>query len=167
MTDRGTLKQAQIGTLISKPSSEIADPVAAVNQAHRRTYSKAVQDAATAGTAVTEFVLEHVRRASRVISASVAAPIDVAAAAANIATFNVYKKTGAGAHVLIATGSTVTAGTPGALTALIPAELALTAANTLLAAGDALTAAIVKGSSGVALTAATSYFEISVDVEEV
>jgi len=147
-------------------SMNLVDFKTAVRLTVRRTYSIKVQDAATAGTAVTESVLEHVRRAGRVVSVTVAAPIAVTAAASNIATFNVAKRTAAGASVAVATGSTVTAGTPGTLTAFVPAALTITAANSLLAAGDVLTFAIVKGASGVAVTAATSYFVVSVDVEE-
>ena len=133
----------------------------------KRTYSYDVANA-TAATAVTESVIAHVRRGGIVRNISLNAPIAVAQDAANIATFTIAKRTGAGAAQTIASISTVTV-TGVALVAFVPLEIAksfFTAANVVLADGDVLTLAIAKGGTGVALSAATSTLNVSVDVEE-
>lgn len=165
-TDTEIAKGLQVGYLSSALGTN-ALALAEVQKQRRRTIHLAVQDAATAGTAVTETVVTYADRALRVVGVTVAAPIAVTAAAANIATFNLAKRTAGGASTNVATGSTVTAGTPGTLTAFAPAALTVVAAAAELAAGDALTFAVVKGASGVALTAATSYFTVAVVVEDI
>lgn len=135
----------------------------------KRTYSALIANA-TAGTGVTESVLEHVRRDGIVRSITLIAPIAVAVDGTNNATITVSKRTAAGAAATIATIPTTAAGIgAGGFVAFVPFEVTaaqFTAANTQLAAGDVLTVAIAKGGSGVALTAATSFFTVSVDVEE-
>ena len=133
-----------------------------------KTISRAFANA-TAGTAVTETVLEDVRRGGIVRSVTITAPIAVAQDAANIATILVQKRTitagVAGAAVTIATISTITV-TGTALVAFVPFSVPLTAANTVVGPTDVLTYSVTKGGTGVALTAATSEFLISVDFEE-
>jgi hypothetical protein len=165
-TDTEITKGLEVGYLSSALGTN-ALALAEVQRKRRRIISKLFQDAATAGTAITETVFCRVPGACRVVSVYVSAPIAVTAAAANIATFNLAKRTAGAASTAVATGSTVTAGTPGTLTAFAPAALTITAANAELAAGDALTFAVVKGASGVALTAATSYLEVTVELEDI
>lgn len=122
----------------------------------------------TAGTAVTESVIDHLRRPGLVKSITLTAPIAVTADNTNNATITVAKRTGSGAAQTIATIATSTTGTNN-LVAFVPFTIpasAFTAANTQLAAGDVLTVAIGKGGTGVALSAATSFFTVSVDIEE-
>lgn len=133
----------------------------------KRTFSVSVANA-TAGTAVTESLVEHIRRGGIVRSISLTAPIAVTLDPTNNAAITVSKRTGAGAPAVIATISTIAAGT-GSLVAFVPFAIpaaAFTAANTVVADGDVITFAIAKGGTGVALTAATSFFTISVDLEE-
>lgn len=165
LTDREILKKAQAGHVGS--SGMALDPSLEVAKMHQRTYTVLVADAATAATAVTETAIITVPTACRFIGAKIVAPIAVAAAASNIATFNIARER-AGVSVNMAAGSTVTAGTPGSLTAFVAAALVnnATSANLDLVAGDTITIAVVKGASGVALTAATSYLQVQVTVEE-
>lgn len=164
MSDRGQLKALQASTLST--NSGITDAKGTVNLAHSVAITKNYSDAATAGTAVTETVHWVAPYACKVVNAKISAPIGVAQAAANIATFNLARRTAGAASVAI--GSIHTTTTTGvALTAFVPQALTLTAANCTLAAGDVLTFAIVKGSSGVAVTAATSYLDLTVLVEAI
>lgn len=166
LTDREILKLAQAGQVGS--SGMAADPKVAVNALNTKYYQFLVQDAATAGTAVTETAMQMPVR-GKVIGVSMTAPIAVTASDTNFATVSVAKRTGSAASAPIASQATkVTAGT-GSLVAFVPAQLpssAFTVANQQMAAGDVLTLAIAKAASGVALTAATSYFCVTVAVEE-
>lgn len=161
ITDVEKIKSATVGAY----SSLAPD---AVLGTFRRTYSESVINS-VAGTAVTESVLEDVRRAGLIKSVALVAPIAVTADATNNATISVWKRTitagVAGAATLIASGVTTVGGT-GTLAAFVPVELVLTAANTSVGASDVLTFGIAKGGTGVALTAATSAVKISVDVED-
>lgn len=151
----------------SASNTEYTGTNTAAEDAQKRTYGCLVADAATAGTAVTETIMGHVRRAGIVKSVTITTPIAVTEAAANTATFTISKRTAGGAASTIATGQTITTTGIGSFTAFLPKSISLTAANVVLAAGDVLTIAISKQSSGVALTAATSYVHVSVDVLEV
>ena len=122
----------------------------------------------TAATAVTESLIENLRRSGIVRSITLTAPAAVTADATNNAVITIAKRTGSGAAQTIAAVTTNSAGT-GSLVAFVPfvvPQSAFTAANVQLAANDVLTIAIAKGGSGVALSAATSFFTVSVDVEE-
>lgn len=124
------------------------------------------RDAATAGTAYTETVIfQAVASSTTVKKARVALPVTAAANASNGAVITLARRTGAGGAVTIASWSTLSAA-QGTLTAFIPGEMVLTAANVELAAGDVLTLAVSKAASGVALTAATSDASVTVLLEE-
>jgi hypothetical protein len=170
ITDRETFKQFQIDQLAGYVGQQgVTAPDATVRGSHRRQYESLVADAATAGTAVTETVMAHVQRASRPIAVTISTPIAVTASDSNYATFTIAKRTAAGSAVTLATIFTKTGGSSGTgnLAAFVPYVLPLTYANFDIAAGDVLTVAISKTGSGVALTAATSYVNVTVDVEEV
>lgn len=135
----------------------------AVGAMHRREYiwQKEADDGA-ASTATAEFPFAHVRRKSRVKNITVAC--DATALAADntdYVTITVAKRTAAGSAVTLGTYDS-RAANQGALTAFVPVEFALTAANLGLAAGDVLTGAVAKAGSGKVLPAGC----ITVDVEE-
>lgn len=121
---------------------------------------------ATAGTAVTESVIDHIRRQGFVSSISIEAPIAVTGDNTNNAVITIAKRTAAGAQTVIAVVTTNVA--QGGLVAFVPYKVpqaAFTPANVQLAPDDVLTVAVAKGGTGVALSAATSWFTVSVDVE--
>lgn len=168
LSDREFLKQAQAGQIGSMPLA--GDPNVPVRNAHTKYYQFLVSDAATAGTAVTETAMK-IPVQGKVIGVSVTAPIAVTANDTNYATVTVAKRTAGGSASTIAAKNTKTSGSSGSgsLTAFAPYDFpaaAFTAANIQLAAGDALTLAIAKTGTGVALNAATSYFCVTVAVEE-
>lgn len=166
-SDRTMLKQAQAGMVGS--SGFAADPLlGAVAQAHTKYYQFLVSDAATAGTAVTETAIA-MPVAGKVVSVAMTAPIAVTANNTNFATVAIAKRTAAGSATAIASQTTAITGS-GNLAAFVPYKFlaaAFTAANQALAADDVLTLAISKTASGVALNAATSYFTVTVGVEEI
>jgi hypothetical protein len=151
-------------------SSEYSAAETTIRKLFRRTYTIAVADAATAGTAVTETVMiPYVERLSRVKAVRIATPIAVTAHDTTYATFSVAGRVAGAASTAIASHTTkITAGL-GNLTAFAPYSLTLSAtdANLTLAAGSSVTVAIAKASTGVALTAATSYVVVEVDLEEI
>lgn len=142
----------------------LTDPATAINGLFTRTYSESAANS-VAATAVTESILEDVRRAGIVKTVTVTAPIAVTGDPTNNAVITVSKRTiaagAAGSAVTIATFTTT-----ANLVAFVPFVVPLTAANVLVGAADVLTYSIAKGGTGVALTAATSFVKISVDVEE-
>lgn len=160
-------KSALIGSFQDIPLD--ADKQAVVNgNLFSRLYEKSFANG-TAGTAVTESLLAEPRRGGYVRSITLTAPINVAQAAADIATILVQKRTitagVAGAPVTIATISTITV-TGTAFTAFVPYTMVLVAAATNVGPTDVITYSVTKGASGVALSAATSEFLISLDFEE-
>lgn len=157
------LKGALIGYLGSAIGSGARDTVADLV---KDTHTILVQDAATAGTAITETVVVHVQGARRFKLGSVAAPIAVAADNTDYVTFTLAKRTAAGAAVTLASGDT-RAASLNALAAFIPEALVntTTAADLELADGDVVTFKAVKSGSGKALVAATSYMNVTVELE--
>lgn len=164
-TDREIYKKTLRGQLGSSNASAPDDLAAELNE---HSHSFLVQDAATAGTDITETELYTAKVACRVKLVQVAAPIAVTAHATTNAVFTLAKRTAGGAATTLATDVTTSGGT-GSLTAFAPVDLPLsTAAGALdLAAGDSITFKAIKGSTGVALTAATSYFKVQFTVEDI
>lgn len=163
-TDREVMKDLDYGRF---GSAGLADVRGAVNKLHYRTYTIAVQDAATAGTAVTETVIARVPHKCKLVAVYLTAPIAVAADNTDYATFTVAKRTAGAAGVTLATGDT-RAASMNALAAFTDEQLPTTgtAVQLQLAAGDVLTFAAAKSGVGKALVAATSYFNVTVVVEE-
>lgn len=143
--------------------------LAEVQRMRRRTVTIYVQDAATAGTAVTETVMLCCPAGGtiRVVSAKVAAPVAIAADNTDYCTFTVSKRTGAGSATSVSSADT-RAASLNALAAFVPEALtnSTTAADLDLAASDVLTFKVVKSGSGKAICAATSYFACTVEYEE-
>ncbi len=168
LTDRELLKTAQAGMIGS--ANTAADPMVTVKAAHTRTYTLACQDAATAGTAITETVIARMPVAGRITACYCVAPIAVANDASNIVTFAVNRQRAAVSVAAAAADTTTTTGIAFAagLAAFVPKAMTLsaTSANLDVAAGDVITFSAAKGASGKALVAATSYFLINVTVEE-
>lgn len=151
-----------IGAEVGSNSDLINDDV---RSTFRETYVAQIANS-VAGTAVTESVIDHVRRSCFVKGISITAPIAVTGDNTNNAVVTVAKRTGAGAQTVIAAFTTNVAG--GNLAAFVPLKLpasAFTPANVQLAVDDVLTVAIAKGGTGVALSAATSWFTVDVDIE--
>lgn len=165
-TDRELLTKAQQGELGSVIS--MTNPNTAVTDMHSRAVSFPINDAATAGTAVTESVILATTRRILVKGVKLAAPIAVTAHDTTYATITVSKRTAAGAAVIVASQTTklVPAGGLGSLVAFVPVALTLVPAVAQLVAGDVLTVLVSKASTGVALTAATSVATVTVDYEE-
>lgn len=125
-----------------------------------------ITDGGTAGTAVTETVIfQCTESAVKVKKASVALPVAVVADPTDIITFTLSRRTGAGGATAIGVWATTT-GQQGAITAFVPANLVLTAANVELAVGDVLTIKATKGGIGKAMAAATSWVLVQALVEE-
>lgn len=114
-------------------------------------------DAATAGTAMTEtaFWRNSSGANKRVISTHVVAPIAVANGDTHFVTFTLSKRAGAGAAVVVATG-TSKAASLNALVAFVPEALTATASAVVIPDGSVLTALVSKDGNGLAITAATS-----------
>lgn len=165
-TDRAILKQVQTAQLESTAAS---DGEGEIKKTHYRTYSVLIDDAATAGTAVTETVIARVPVASRVVSMYMSSPIAVTAHDTNYATVTVAKRTDGAAGTTVGSETTQTSGSGGTgnMTAFAPYAIPLVAAAVDLAAGASLTVAVAKAAAGVALTAATSTFSVQVTVEEI
>lgn len=129
-----------------------------------------VNDAATAGTAVTETVVATFPFASagvKVLGCTFATPIAVTANDTSYATVTLASRDSAGANALtIGSQTTKITGGTGNITAFKPYSLTLTAANVIVPQGGCLTIAVAKASSGVALTAATSTVNVTVFYEE-
>lgn len=145
-----------------------ADEARADHVLQGRYHGVSVNDAATAGTAVTEFCFYKAQAcAVRVKSAQVVLPVTATGHASNFATITLSKKTAGGASTAIATWATDSAVSgQGTLTAFVWADMALVAGAVELASGDSLTIKVVKAGTGVALTAATSLAWVQALLEE-
>ena len=127
-----------------------------------------VQDAATAGTAVTTSTM-YVNRTGytqRILSAYVTAPITVAADNTDYVTFTVQTADGAGGSGATAFSGDTRAASLNALAAAIPEALTATAANVVVPVGGVVTIAVAKTGSGKAIVAATSYCHIQIELEQ-
>ena len=145
-------------------------PLVSANQmAKRRSHNFPLNDAATAGTAVTESVIAQCDAPNgwKIISAKFVTPVAVVADNTDFCTVTVSKRTAAGAATIVATATTKAASMNGPA-AFVPGTLvnSATAANLLLASGDVLTVLVSKGGAGKAITAATSLAVMHVVYEE-
>lgn len=161
------LAKSAVETLIN-PLMSKADARTEVVRQRRRWVTALVQDAATAGTAVTESVMGIAQGAVRIPFSYVAAPIAVAADNTDYCTFTVSKRTGAGSATSVSSADT-RAASLNALAAFVPEALtnSVTAADLELADADVITCKIVKAGSGKAVVAATSYFLFACLVEDI
>lgn len=168
ITDRERLKACEAAQLSSNEGAMTSTAKAAVSEAHRRSFTIACQDNATAGTAITETVVVELPVKCKFIAAYVAAPIAVTTGETDNVTFTVAKRTGAGSPATLASATTNAAGI-GALAAFVPEALtnSATASDLILTAGDVITFKTVKNNAGKALVAATSYLNVTVVVEEI
>lgn len=127
-----------------------------------------VTDGGTAATAQTEtFVWQNNTGGDvKIIQANAIAPVAVTAHGTNYATFNLFKRTSAGAsQATIASFATDTVTTDD-MVALSPKAMTLTAANVIVPDGYVVTVSVTKAAMGVAIAAATSQARIEFVYEQ-
>lgn len=163
-TDIDIAKNALAGQL----GSAVTDAPGTAARGFRRSYSVLVNDAATAGTAITITpVVAGVPYACRIVSATLSAPIAVAVSESVYVTFSLAKYTSAGGSAT-AVGTRVTnAAGGGAMVAFARDAMTLTATATEVAQYGVITIAAAKASTGTALTAATSWLCVTVVTEDI
>jgi len=81
----------------------------------------------------------------------------------NFATINIYKRTGTGSRVLLATLATTITGS-GNLSAFVPVLIPPSSIPFTINAGDVLSVEILKSGTGVAIAAATGFSNISFEL---
>jgi len=126
-----------------------------------------VTDGGTAGTAQGEtFMWRNDTGVDvRVISGHAVAPIAVTANATNFATFNVSRRTSAGASAVTVAEFATDTVTDDDMVAFAPKAMTLTDANVIVPSGSVLTGKVTKGGTGVAIASATAQARIVLTVE--
>lgn len=165
-TDRTRVKKQEAGVYVSSPL--VGGATAAVSAIHSRQRDFLKTGAEVAATPVAESPICVVERASQLNRIKILPPTGGGTVqdAANILTYNFFKRDSTGANqVAIGSWSTLT-GAQGTLTALTPATAALSqvAGALQIAAGSMITYSVTKGGTGAVSAPLTTF---SLDLEEV
>jgi len=164
MSDRGIMKELDLGRFGSAGMANVADAVAKEHSEMAVSYNFISTATTNAVQEVT--VLQDDCCAGRVKAVKIIAPAAWTASDLNYLTFTVSKRTANGAATVVATANGQTTGI-GNVTAFLPFALAITANATDYAVGDQLTFKALQTGNGAVLGLANCNPLLSILIERI